>query len=377
MTDGGLPTAGGADQREGFARCNGEVDVVQDGNTALIGKGHVVEADLSSDIRENTGIRGVLNLRFCPHQLDKAVEAGTALSIDFHELDQLADRGDKGGDIEREGQKVDKVKLPAHDQQAAGSDHRHLHDADRGFDSGVEKAHGTIIPDLAGFEGFVGEVEFGILRLLSGEGLRGADAGDAALNGGVDLSRPDLDVLVGLLHPEPLTDREGDTEGQQNDEYQSQLDVDGQKNDQGTEKRHTAGQDIFRTVMRELHNLEQVAGNTGHQDTGPVAVKEREGQRLHVYKHIAPHIRLHQRSHAVTDNGDQILEPGPQQVGGKKKRHHGEERGKLLLGQQRVHGVPGHIGEGQIYQRHRQRQTHIQRKCAAMRSNVGGKDRKL
>ena len=96
-----------------------------------------------------------------------------------------------------------------------------------------------------------------------------------------------------------------------------------------------------------------------------------------MHKHIAPHIRLHQRSHAVTDNGDQILEPGPQQVGGKKKRHHGEERGKLLLGQQRVHGVPGHIGEGQIYQRHRQRQTHIQRKCAAMRSNVGGKDRKL
>ena len=134
---------------------------------------------------------------------------------------------------------------------------------------------------------------------------------------------------------------------------------------------------IIRTVMGKLYNLKQIAGDTGHQNAGPVAVKEREGQRLHVRKHIATHIRLHQRSHAVPDDGDEILKPGPQQIGGKENCHHGKERGKLLLRQQAVHRVPRHIGEGQIHQRHRQRQAHIECESGSMRVDIGSKDREL
>ena len=174
-----------------------------------------------------------------------------------------------------------------------------------------------------------------------------------------------------------MTDGEGDTERKQDDEHQGQPDVDGQENDQGAQQRYAAGQNVFRTVMGKLYNLKQIAGDTGHQNAGPVAVKEREGQRLHVRKHIATHIRLHQRSHAVPDDGDEILKPGPQLIGGKENCHHGKERGKLLLRQQAVHRVPRHIGEGQIHQRHRQRQAHIECESGSMRADIGSKDREL
>ena len=109
----------------------------------------MIESDLALDIRKHFGIRCVLDIRVCPHQFDETVKAGAALGVHFHELHQLADRRDKGGDIEREGEQVNEIQLPAHDQQPTGRDHRHLHDADRGFDAGVEKPHRAIVSDLA------------------------------------------------------------------------------------------------------------------------------------------------------------------------------------------------------------------------------------
>ena len=101
----------------------------------------MIEADLTLYIRKHFSIRSVLNFRVCPHQLDKAVKAGASLGVDFHELHQLADRGNESGDIESKGQQVYKIQLATHDQQSAGSDHRDLHDADGGFDPGIEKSH--------------------------------------------------------------------------------------------------------------------------------------------------------------------------------------------------------------------------------------------
>ena len=92
MADGGLAAAGRADQRKGLAGRNGQIDIIENRNAALVGKGHVIETDFTPDIREHFGIRDILDFRLCPHQLDEAVKAGTALGVDLHELNQLADR---------------------------------------------------------------------------------------------------------------------------------------------------------------------------------------------------------------------------------------------------------------------------------------------
>ena len=63
--------------------------------------------------------------------------------------------------------------------------------------------------------------------------------------------------------------------------------------------------------MRKLHNFKQVVRHTCHQHTCAVLIEKGEGQRLNMGEHIPAHICLHQRSHPMADNRDQILKPRP------------------------------------------------------------------
>ena len=126
-------------------------------------------------------------------------------------------------------------------------------------------------------------------------------------------------------------------------------------------------------MMRQFHNFKKIIGNTCHQHAGSVFVKKGKRKRLNMGKHISAHVRFHQCSHPVPDNGDQILKPCPQQIADKQRSHHNKENHKLFFRQERVHGVSCQVRECKIHQRHKKRKHHIQHKCRLMWSDIGGK----
>ena len=377
VTDGGLSPAGGTDQSKGLPRRNGQIDVLENRDVSHVCKAYMVKANFTADVTERHSVRRILNLRLGAHQFDKAGEPCAALCINLHELDEFPHRREEGRHIEREGEQIYKVHFTLHDQVTADSNDCHLHDADRGFDAGIEKAHRLVIADLALLEGLIGSIEFGILRAFGRKGFGGANAGDAALNGGIDFTGPDLDIPVRVLHTHALVDGKDNAEREKNDQDERKPGIDHEQNDESAKQRRAAGQNVLRPVVCQLDDFEQITGDTCHQHTGSVPIKEREGQRLHVGEDIAAHVCLNEGTHAMPDDRDQILKKGAQKIGDEKRRHNEKEGAKVLLRQGRIHGPACYIRKSKINQCNGERETHIQSECRAVRIDIGGKNTEL
>ena len=93
--------------------------------------------------------------------------------------------------------------------------------------------------------------------------------------------------------------------------------------------------------MSKLYDFKQVIGHMCHQNAGPVPVKKRKGERLHMLKDIPAHIRLDQRAHPVPDNRYKILKPCPQQIAGKQNPHNQKKGRKHFFRQECIHRVSG------------------------------------
>ena len=288
-------------------------------------------------------------------------------------MHQLAYRRQENGDIQGKRQQIHKIQLSPHNQKTSEADHSNLHHANGCLNPCIEKTHGTVVAHFGFLEGVIGAVKFLVLRFFRRKGFGSADAGDSAFNCRIDLSGFDFDFSVGLLHFHPLPHGKSDTGRKKHQQYGCQPCVDGKENDHRSDQCNTAGQKILRAVMSQFHNFEKVVGYPCHQYASSVFVKEGKRERLDMREYIPAHVRFHQRSHPVPDNGNQILKPCTQQIADKQRRHNDKEHHELLFRQERIHGVPCQIGESEIHQRHEKREQHIQQKCRLMRSDIGGK----
>ena len=377
MAHGRLTSAGFSDQSDSLARRNVKVYVVEDLCAVAVGEGDVFKADVAPHVGQYFGIRRVLDLGLSAHQLHKPVKTGHSLRIDLHELHQLADRRGKSGDIERKGDEVDVAELLTHDQKTAHRDDGDLHQADRSLNTRIEKPHRAVERDSAGFKGLVRNSEFPVFSSFVGECLGGSDAGDPALDGGVDLAGPFLDLAVGGLHVPALPHAEYDADWKHDDEHHRQDRVDRQKDDQRAEECERAGQDVLRTVVRQFDDLEQVVSDAGEQDAGPVLVKEAVGKLLHMGEDVPAHIRFHERSHPVSDHGDKILADRPHNIGRKHDRHHRKECPEEPVRQKAAHGPAGHIGKDQVHNGDAYREGHVDDEGLFMWFDIGSEDRQL
>ena len=200
-----------------------QVNVAENGYAVAVIKADVVIIYFTLNCSKLHGVRRVFYRRLRAHDLKEARETCRSLHVKLRKLRQLPHRRHKGRDIEREGDKVDVIHLILHDEQAADRDDDYLHDAGGKLHAAVEQPHRLVIFDLRPAEHFVCAVELIALLILVRKGFRGADAGDAALDGGTYLRRLALDLDVGFLHLDALLYREPRAERQRQRDYKREL----------------------------------------------------------------------------------------------------------------------------------------------------------
>ena len=360
LAQGALAAAGGAYDGHRLPGGHGEIDVVKDLAAARIGEADMIQLHLAPDLRQLHGVGGVLNGGLRGHQFNEPVKARKAVGEHLGKVGQLADGADEGGDIQAEGNEPHIVHLPLHDEPAAHGDDRHRQDADEELHAGVEKAHLFMKATLGGLEYLVGAVKSGLLLLLIGEGLGGADTGETGLDLGVDDAGFLLGRAGGGVHLAAAVHDHHHENGDDETHHQRQTPLDGEHDDQGAHDGHCGDEQILRAVVGQFRHLEQIGGQAAHQLAGAVAVVEVEAQLLHMAKQIPADIRLHPDAEGVAPIAHHEAQKGAQHKGQHHNTHDDEESAVLLLGQPLVHGGTGDQGKGQIHQRDHESADDIQ-----------------
>ena len=76
LRNGALATAGTAKQRNDLARCRTEGNVVQHRDASTVAKADVLELHPALEMRERTGLRGILDVRHRIEDFKQALRAG-------------------------------------------------------------------------------------------------------------------------------------------------------------------------------------------------------------------------------------------------------------------------------------------------------------
>ena len=373
LAQGALAAAGGSHQRHRLPGGDVQRHVVEHLGLFPVGEGHVFHVHIALHVPQLHRVRRVLNGRVGAHQLDEPVQTGEAVGEHLREVGQLADGADKGGDVQGEGDEIHIVHLLLHNEPAAHGDHRHRQYAGAELHHRVEAPHLLVEAALGGLEHLVGLIEAALLRFLVGKGLGGADAGQPRLDGGVDGAGLLLGGAGRGAHLPPAAQRHSQQHRQQEQQHQRQLPAQAEHHRQCAQNGHGGDEQILRPVVRQLRQLEQVAGQPAHQLAGAVAVIEIEAQFLNVVVQVAADVRLHPDAEGVTPVGHHEIKPRPQQIGGHHHGHNDEKRPELPLGEPRVHGGAGHQRERQVDARDQERAGHIQRKQPPVGLEIGEK----
>ena len=216
-----------------------------------------------------------------------------------------------------------------------------------------------------------GLVEPLLLGVLVGEGLGGADAGQAGLDGGVDGTGLLLGSAGGGAHLFPAAQRRQQQHRQHHQQHQRQLPADAEHHDQRAHDGHKRDKQILRPVVGQLRHLEQVAGQAAHQLAGTVLVVEVKAQLLHMVVQVAADIRLHPDAEGVAPVGHHEVQPRANYIGCHHQRHHDEEHPELLFRQPRVQRGAGHQRKRQIHHGDEERAGHVQREQAPVGLEIG------
>ena len=187
LAEGSLAAAGGTDNGDGLAGRHVETDVVEDIQVAVVGEVHVVGHDLAPNLGEGLGAGGIPQLRLGAHDLREALQAGQAHGVLLGKVGQLADRGDKGTDIEAEGNEIDVVHLVIHNEPAAHGDDCHRENGEEELHHRGEDTHFLVEGALGDAEAVIGGGELGKLHRLIGKSLGGADTREGGFDFSVDL----------------------------------------------------------------------------------------------------------------------------------------------------------------------------------------------
>ena len=372
---GGLSAAGGPYHGDGLAGVHMEGYVVEDLRVVpLVGEGDVLHINAALDVFQLHGVRLIGEVRLQAHQLHKPGQAGDAVHQHFGQVGQLAQGVDEGAGIEAEGDEVGVVHLPLHDEPAAHGDDHHRHNAGEELHGTHEPAHRPVALLLGGLEPLVGAEELPLFRVLVGEGLGGAHAGDAGLDIRVDSRHVGLHVLGGPHHAHAVQVDHNDKYRDQNQHHQGQPPLDSKHNDHSAHQGDAGDEHVLRPVVGQLRDVEKFRRHPAHKVSGAVFVIKAEGKGLQMGEQVLPDVRLHQHAEGVAPVAHHVLQARPQQIGRPHDGHHGEKRLIPALGNQLVQAYAGHEGKQQVHTGNHQRTGHIQKEKPHMRSEIAEKD---
>ena len=135
------------------------------------------------ELNHRTDIHGIgrVALGLGVHDLQKPLKAGHAVLILLHKVDEGHDGGDKEVDRNDKGRILGEVDAAAVEEETAGNENDNVeHIGDEGG-HGVELSHGLVGLATGGNEHSVALLEFLLLLIGVGEGLRNTDTRNTAL----------------------------------------------------------------------------------------------------------------------------------------------------------------------------------------------------
>ena len=221
--EGGLARARTAEDAEGRAGGNGKGHVVQHLPAALIGKGHVVKADVPGQGRGQGAFRVLLLLRV--HDVADTVDADAGFGHLADHPAELAHGPDEHAVIAEEGDILAAGHAAAQAEDHAEHDHEHDLDPGENIRRGPEKAHELSHADPEPGIGFIVFFKTVALVPLPAEGPDDAHAGQVLLRHG---GKPALALVTLLESPAELpVEEEGipDDDRQRNHGHQRHGDV--------------------------------------------------------------------------------------------------------------------------------------------------------
>ena len=167
-----------ADERDGGAGRDVEVEVVEDVRQLSVAEADVVEADVSGGAFQRPGVRGVDDVRLLVQHVRDAVERGGRGEERVVELRELLDRVEEVAEVQREREQRADRHVPLDDEPAADAedDRRRdrREDVDRREVDPVQDHRVVVRLPVA----LVHAAEGRLARRLAGEGLDDAHARD-------------------------------------------------------------------------------------------------------------------------------------------------------------------------------------------------------
>ena len=264
-------------------------------------------ADPAFHIGKGMGIRRVHDLRFRLHHIQETAESGKAF---LHHLDQFykdLDGTDKNADVKRVHGKISHFHLTFRDQIPSEDKGDQVHHALKEQIPSHKTAHTVVVIPFRQQERMVAFAEFFPLNLLIGKGLYDADTGQSVLQTGVYIS--DLPAVLHecFLHPLVLPEREEEHAKYQDDQRKRQHPVDNEQKEKRADDFHQGDEKIFRTVVRELRDVEEIGDQLAHHLSGIIFAVVGEGQLLIMIKQLLAHVPLHIGAHHVSLETDIIF----------------------------------------------------------------------
>ena len=171
-----------------------QIHMVQDFGMSCVGETDIINVHSPlRDVKLNCS-RLLNNGRLEGHQVAEPAKSGHTAGKDLGELGHLADRRDEGADEQREGDQVNVVHFPFHDQIAADSDHDRRKDPHEEFLRRAEDPHCLVEFFLGSPVCGIRPGESAVILLLICEGLGSLHSGQTGFDVGVDIRQPGLDI---------------------------------------------------------------------------------------------------------------------------------------------------------------------------------------
>ena len=302
-----LAAAGRSDQSKSSAGCDPEVQIVKNLPAVVVTEGDVIENDLSCGQPQRMRLRTIDDVRYGFDHFDETFESGISLLKLFREVDEHFDRIEEDADVKCVDRQFAGGEGAAGDEPAAADQDRSVEQPLKEAVPGVETAHDLVIAHLGVEKLQVGVAELAPFQLFVGEGFYHTDSGEGILNPGVNAGDFAAVVQENRVHPAVFADREERHHHRDREQNQRHRHVDEHQNGEGPDDLEQGNDDVFRTVMRQFGDVEEVAHQLGHHLPGVVAVIIGETEPLIVVEEILPHVAFHARPHHVPPGGDEIL----------------------------------------------------------------------
>ena len=344
-----------------------KIQVLNHFSVFIVCERNIIDIDASFAHGERFCIRLFRDLRLHLHNLREPAQTRHSVGENLRKVGHLPDRGNKGIDEQRECDQVDIIQPVFHNQISAEGNHRAGHDAHKKFLTRVERSHGFVVSLLRINVGIIGFPEAFLLHAFIGKGLGSPDPRYTGFDFRVDGGKLHLHVRGRSRHIPPAIHYNDKEYRNQNRNDQREPPLHHEHEHEGADNRQNRDEQILRTVVGQLCDLEQISGQTAHQFSCSVFVIEFKIQRLKLMEQRRADVRLNMHPEGVSQIGHEIIANGPQYIKKRHADHQGEKHAVYPTRQKIVHGVPRYQRKRQVDGRHDQRAHHIDGKQFSVR----------